>query len=209
MKYIVLSTVLLLVLTSCRNNEVLKAFDQIQESSQVSVATSMEEVNLLMQQVTDSAMANPAKYAGAFNHMNEFHNKTEALLATINQVKDSINYQIGALEDNDSGIYAMDEVFYQDDAPTAAALQLKKALENYLITAEDQLYFFPKAEKMAQAAFSTTAELKREGKQVQWLEYHYKGYPAIASVTKLTLLEQRAYQIESTFLKALLEKPQF
>lgn len=209
MKYIILSTVLLLVLTSCRNNEVLKAFDQIQENSQVSVATSMEEVNLLMQQVTDSAMANPAKYAGAFNHMNEFHNKTETLLTTIKQVKDSINNQIGALEDNDSGIYAMDEVFYQDDAPTAAALQLKKALENYLITAEDQLYFFPKAEKMAKSSFDTSTATNRDGNDVTWLEYHYKGFPAIASKTKLTLLEQSAYQIESTFLKALLEKPQF
>jgi|GEM_PF-5914608 len=209
MKYIILSTVLLLVLTSCRNNEVLKAFDQIQEVSQASVVTSMEEVNLLKQQVTDSAMANPAKYASAFNHMNEFHNKTETLLTTIKQVKDSINNQIGDLEDNDSGIYAMDEVLYQNDAPTAAALQLKKGLENYLTTVEDQLYFFPKAEKIAKTNFSTAPVTNRNGEKVAWLEYNYKGFPAIASKTKLTLLEQRAYEVESTFLKALLEKPQF
>ncbi len=209
MKYFFTITIVLLGLTSCKYGETLKAFEQIDASVQLSQEEQIKDVTALKKQVTDSAMANPARYASAFNHANEFHTKTETLLAEIRAVKELINQQMSDQPDFEEMNEHLDEVFYDGEEPSEHGLRLKKALENYLLTAEDQLYFFPEAEKMAKRAFDTAPVLNREGKEIEWLEYNYKGYPAIASKTKLTLLEQEAYKVELTFLRALLEKPQF
>lgn len=209
MKYVYLIILSAFCLSSCKYGETLEAFKLIDESANESNVVKEENVTVLLKQVTDSAMSHPDRYASAFNHANEFHTKTGTLLAEISAVKELIDQQLGNPTDYEAMDQNVDQIFFDGEEPSEHGLRLKKALENYLLTADDQLYFFPEAEKMAKRAFDTAPVLNREGKETEWLAYNYKGYPAIASKTKLTLLEQEAYEVELTFLRALLEKPQF
>ena len=45
----------------------------------------------------------------------------------------------------------------------------------------------------------------RNGETLSWLEYHYEGYPLIASLTKITALQSDIKATEESALKAMLE----
>src|SRR5690606_34345031 len=45
----------------------------------------------------------------------------------------------------------------------------------------------------------------REGRPRDWLEYHYKGFPMVASLTKLTQIQSDIKSVESEILGAMLQ----
>lgn len=52
--------------------------------------------------------------------------------------------------------------------------------------------------------FSTNEVVNRDGVKVEWLDYHYKGYPLVASLTKLTSLQSDIKTTESQVLSNML-----
>ena len=44
----------------------------------------------------------------------------------------------------------------------------------------------------------------RDGSTVDWLDYHYKGFPLVASLTKMTQLQADIKTTESEVLSAML-----
>nr|WP_081927692.1 hypothetical protein [Nonlabens ulvanivorans] len=168
-----------------------------------------KEIESLMKTITDSAMANPAVYASAYNHMNEFHTKSERLLTELQHVRGLINDQVGESGDFEKMDEDTDQLLFNGDQPSENGARFIKAIQDYNLTASDQLFFFPEAEKMAQNAFSIEDVTNRDGENVEWLTYNFKGFPAIASKTKIAMMENDVKNVESTFLKALIEKPQF
>lgn len=55
-----------------------------------------------------------------------------------------------------------------------------------------------------QREFATEPVENRDGKEIPWLEYHYQGYPLIASLTKLTQMQADVKTTESEILSAML-----
>ena len=53
--------------------------------------------------------------------------------------------------------------------------------------------------------FSTENVIDKDGKSRKYLEYHYKGMPLIASITKLSLLQSDVQNIEADLLTTILE----
>ncbi|MFY0715010.1 gliding motility protein GldM [Seonamhaeicola sp. NFXS20] len=52
--------------------------------------------------------------------------------------------------------------------------------------------------------FSTEPEINRDGRKVDWLDYHYKGFPLVASLTKMTQLQSDVKTTESEVLSQML-----
>jgi len=210
-KYIVVGLVLILTIYSCKffSDEVIESFGAIDKEIRLDTEEHSKKIMLLKQQLTDSAMSNPEKYAGAFNHMNEFHSKSERLLAELNHARNLIEEQIGTTTDYGKMDENTDSLFFIGDEYSDNGNRFVQAIKDYNLTSSDQLFFFPEAEKIAQEAFSIDTVQDRSGNEVDWFSYNYKGYPAIASIAKITLLESEVKEVEITFLKALIEKPQF
>ncbi|MFD2725340.1 type IX secretion system motor protein PorM/GldM [Hyunsoonleella rubra] len=59
--------------------------------------------------------------------------------------------------------------------------------------------------KEVQDKFSTEQEVNRDGIKVDWLDYHYKGFPLVASLTKMTQLQADIKTTESEILSKMLE----
>lgn len=55
-----------------------------------------------------------------------------------------------------------------------------------------------------QKKFATNEVTNRDGNKVAWLDYHYKGFPLVASLTKLTQLQADVKATESEVLSAML-----
>ena len=53
--------------------------------------------------------------------------------------------------------------------------------------------------------FSTEKVINRDGKEIFWLDYNYKGFPLIASLTKLTQIQADIKTTESEVLSAMLQ----
>lgn len=209
--YILFSIALLFTITACNffNNKTTEAFDAIELNVEAASLDKSEEIESLMKTITDSAMANPAVYASAYNHMNEFHTKSERLLTELQHVRGLINDQVGESGDFEKMDEDTDQLLFNGDQPSENGARFIKAIKDYNLTASDQLFFFPDAEKMAQKAFAIEDVTNRDGENVEWLTYNFKGFPAIASKTKIAMMENDVKNVESTFLKALIEKPQF
>ncbi|CAL2105347.1 Gliding motility protein GldM [Tenacibaculum sp. 190524A02b] len=54
--------------------------------------------------------------------------------------------------------------------------------------------------------FNTDKEENKDKKKVEWLKYHYEGFPLIASLTKLTQIQADIKATESDALSSLLQK---
>lgn len=210
-KYFITILLLLLSISSCKyfGTEVIESFEAIDKEVVAQNKSYTDDIAALQQQLTDSAMTNPEKFAGAFNHMNEFHTKSERLLTELQHVRELIEEQVGETGNYENLDKNIDVVFFTGNQHTDNGAQFVQAIKDFNLTASDQLFFFPKAEKMAQQAFSVDQAKDRDGNKVDWLTYNYKGFPAIASMTKISILENDVKNIETTFLKALIEKPQF
>src|SRR5690606_20306756 len=50
--------------------------------------------------------------------------------------------------------------------------------------------------------FSTEA-IKREGASIEWLKYHYEGFPLIASITKMTQIQSDVKSVQGEILSAM------
>src|SRR5690606_25256148 len=53
--------------------------------------------------------------------------------------------------------------------------------------------------------FSTEEETRRDGVKVEWLRYHFEGFPMIASLTKLTQMQADIRTTNSDILTTMLE----
>ena len=55
-----------------------------------------------------------------------------------------------------------------------------------------------------QTKFATNEVTNRDGNKIDWLDYHYKGFPLVASLTKLTQLQADVKTTESEVLSSML-----
>lgn len=62
--------------------------------------------------------------------------------------------------------------------------------------------------KSLEGNFSTTKEINRDGKEVEWLNYNYEGFPLIASLTKLTQLQADVKSTKTEILSKMLSGQQ-
>ena len=53
--------------------------------------------------------------------------------------------------------------------------------------------------------FATEPVTNRDGKVLDWLDYHYKGFPLVASLTKMTQLQADIKTTESEVMSTMLQ----
>lgn len=200
---------ILCLLISCKTDkesilETLESFNSSEENYQIESASNIQG---LLIQIQDSAMNNPDKYANAYNQSVEFHEKTQAFTTKINEVKDVLYKFIGGNEDFSNREKPADVVLFNDEKLSENGIKIKQAINTYQSSTADQLYFYPKAEKIAKEFLDISDAINKDGRTINYFTYHYKGMPAITSLTQLNKLQQQALTLEGVFLNALLDNP--
>lgn len=114
-------------------------------------------------------------------------------------VKDSLDYEAM------NSANFLDDYFFTSDRYTKKGKEFIDRIEAY----KDSLMGLlePENERLSVAIekiFDVSDPKNSEKKTIPWLEYHYKGFPLIASITNITELQTKIKNTESDILNVLL-----
>ncbi|WP_248724052.1 gliding motility protein GldM [Seonamhaeicola sp. ML3] len=192
------------------SKEVLSAFglmnEKLTQSNEAATARNEAFVASLDQKANDQ----PDKYKPlkAKAHQidllaTKFDNYLEDLKSKmIAKIEDPTDYEI-----MDKGDY-LDENFFKGDVIKDEGLDFLEQMKDFREGVAEVLEGQNGMEgiiKDVQKNFNTDDVINRDGRPVQWLDYHYKGFPLVASLTKMTQLQADIKTTESQVLSAMLQ----
>lgn len=101
----------------------------------------------------------------------------------------------------------LDEAWFTGDRLTKKGEEVMGKIESYksrikAIIGNDVKY--QKAIENFENRFDTSPELNKDGKEIDWLDYHFQGFPAIASYTKLTAMQNDVKVTEANMFNVFL-----
>ena len=189
------------------SKEVLAAFGLMNEKLTESNEATTERNNAFMAGLSDKVSEQPAKYKPLKQKADEVSQETKELNSYIQNLKatilkdvdDPTDYQV--MDKN----VVLDEYFFKSGNITPAGQEFVKKINEYRqgVTSviNDQ---YPKIAAGINQEFSTDKVTNREGQKVDWLKYNFEGFPMIASITKLTQMQNDIKTTESKVLSAML-----
>lgn len=185
--------------------EVLAAFGIMNEKLEASNAKTIENNEAYLASLGVKAEENAAKYKDLYGRAqqikamsSEYYNYLEALKTEMMaDVKDPTDYTT-----MDKSDY-LDTKFFQGEGLSEGGEEFMKRIQDYRTQVSA---IVPEGIKSSvQARFETEPVTKRDGTKQDWINYHYEGFPQVASLAKLTALQADIKATEESALKAMLE----
>lgn len=195
------------------SKEVLSAFGLMNEKFETSNKTATE-TNQQMMQALD---AKAGEAGGEFKVAAETAHKVEAATKKFydflgglkaeaskgTKAEDASNYETQDKADN------LDNSLFVGEGYTPRGTAVVSAIETYKSDMKAALGNEKKYSailKQVTDAFSTADVANKEGIKVKFLDYHFKGFPQIASVAKISAWQNDAKKAESDVISAALGK---
>ncbi|MDX1469857.1 MAG: gliding motility protein GldM [Flavobacteriaceae bacterium] len=189
------------------SKEVLSAFGLLNERIEDSNIAATVRNEAFMQGLAEKVEEQPAKYkplkaqADQIDQLStEFNQYLESVKADmVSTVDDPRDYEV-----MDKTVH-LDEKWFVGDRLTPEGEKFINEIEKYR---EGVLAVLGDDNKDIQEdiikKFSTDPVTDREGVEKSWMDYHYKGFPLVASLTKLTQMQADVKTIESEVLSTML-----
>ncbi|HET8735397.1 MAG TPA: gliding motility protein GldM [Pricia sp.] len=191
------------------SKEVLAAFGIMNEKLEASNTKTIESNDNYLANLDIKASEDPAKYADLYEdaqRIKEISSEYYQYLAGLKSdmmegVEDPKDYAV-----MDKSDY-LDQKFFQGDNLAKGGKEFMKRIQDYRTQVAA---IVPIGLKSAvEARFKTGDENgkveKRDGTKQDWINYHYEGFPQVASLAKLTALQADVKATEESALKAMLE----
>ncbi len=190
------------------SKEVLSAFglmnEKLTESNEAATERNAEFMASLAQQAIDQ----PEKYVPLKEKAEKISNLANDFNIYLTDLKAKMSATVEDPEDYeimDKGDY-LDEHFFIGDKLKPEGQEFLDHISKFRNEVVDVLADEPKYAKISEDVknkFDTEPIKNRDGNSVDWLEYHYKGYPLVASLTKMTQLQADIKTTESEVLSAM------
>jgi len=194
------------------SKEVLTAFGLMNEQVVESNMTATERNNKFKQGLDEKASEQPGKYLSLKNKAdsiselaNNLYNHLESIKTSAlenSKLEDVTDYEVMDKAD------AIDEMFFVGKVLAPAGQQLLDEMKIFRDGVSEVLKTNLSLQDITDDVikkFSTNSLVDREGVERDWIEYHYMGYPLVASITKFTMLQADIKTIESELLSAMLQ----
>lgn len=192
------------------SKEVLQAFGLIEENLSSSNVALADMNATALTGLKKSAVEKPAQYKEAAERAEKVAKLSNDYNAYLEGLKGKLSASIEPGSEKDYQVQdktdIFDELFFQGDKLTPEGEKFKTMMSDYksgLVNALGEGYDEVKEE--LNSKFSTGEVEDREGIKREYMEYNYKGYPLIASKTKLTLLQNEVRNIESDVMGQLVQ----
>ncbi|MCL7753711.1 gliding motility protein GldM [Polaribacter sp. Z022] len=98
----------------------------------------------------------------------------------------------------------LDEYFFKGDKYTAEGQEFLDKINGYRTDVTNVLGTDSNFASLLTKRFSTNEVTNRDGKTIKWLDYRYKGFPLIASLTNLTQMQADIKNTEADIVADLL-----
>ncbi|MCK0157320.1 gliding motility protein GldM [Cellulophaga sp. F20128] len=191
------------------SKEVLAAFGLMNEKMEVSNKKTTDNNIAFLEGLETKASEDAAKYAEDYKKAQkvqklsqEYYDYLEALKnAMTKEVEDPTDYQV-----MDKSDY-LDQKFFNGEGLAEGGKEFMQKIKDY--RAEVSLLVPAGLKESVVARFETgdaNGKVEKKDKTKQdWINYHYEGFPLIASLTKITALQSDIKSTEEDALKAMLE----
>jgi len=187
------------------SKEVLTAFGLMNEKLTESNVQTSNRNEAFMAGLDEKVAEQPKKYAPLKAKAVKVDSLSNLLTTYLEDLKsellikqvDKQNYEI---MDNS---HNLDVLFFQSGRVSPRGEEFVKLVDAYregvvAIVGEN----YPAIAKKVETDFSTE-DIKREGANIEWLKYHYEGFPLIASVTKMTQIQSDVKSVQGEVLSAM------
>jgi gliding motility-associated protein GldM len=159
-----------------------------------------------MQGLNQLASDQPEKYAPLKKQAEAVNSVSKKYFDYLEELKASMK---GTVEDPtdyvvmDKGDF-LDQKFFQGDKLSPEGEEFINNMNSYRTEMLSIVGEGNSSSERLKKEFTPDPETNREGIEVDYMDYHYKGYPLIASIAKVTLLQSEVKSLESDVLGNLL-----
>ncbi|KOS07794.1 gliding motility protein GldM [Flavobacterium akiainvivens] len=196
------------------SKEVLSAFGLMNEKFESSNKDAQSNNEALYATLASKAGENAAQYGEAKKVADQVQKVSADFYAYIESLKVDITKEIEKVDGKlpyeamDKGD-KIDETWFSGDGYSKKGQEVVAAIDKYRTEMAALLAGNPKFVSVIRdvnAKFATADVKDREGVTKKFLDYHYKGFPAIASLTKLSAMQNDVETIEAAIYSAALGK---
>jgi len=191
------------------SKEVLAAFGLMNEKLEVSNAKTADNNLAFLSGLETKANEDAAKYADDYKKGQEVQKLSQEYFDYLEAIKkemmmgveDPTDYQV-----MDKSDY-LDQKFFSGDNLAEGGKEFMKRIQDYRSKVSELV---PSRLKTSVIARFETGDAngkveKKDKTKQDWINYHYEGFPLIASLTKITALQADIKSTEEDALKAMLE----
>ncbi|WP_461588094.1 type IX secretion system motor protein PorM/GldM [Winogradskyella sp.] len=198
------------------SKEVLSAFGLMEAKFVDANNDTTEKNTALLEDLVNKAEEKPEDFAVPANKAKEVSRVSNEFFSYIETLKRDLlkagDYKVDAktgklpfeaMDKTD----ILDEMWFTGDRLTKAGKEVMSKIEEYKTNIKDILgtdVKYKKAIESFDKRFSTEKVANKDGKKIDWLDYHYKGFPAIASYTKLTAMQNDVKVTEANMFNLFL-----
>lgn len=201
-KYSLLFTLLLTIGCKHSNNEVLEAFDIMNEKLGENIISLQQEIDSLYRLLKDNNFK--TQYDEFLVVSNDLQNYISFIKTKItnnlgkqfgSKPKEEIDYeQLGNSSISDS-------ILFENDKSSNIGNKLVEKINEFSEKAQLSFKDFHELTEKVKKNFNSDSIDK-----TLWLEYHFKGFPAVATLTKLTQIQSDISEVKKNILIKILEK---
>ncbi|MGI9548276.1 MAG: gliding motility protein GldM [Flavobacteriaceae bacterium] len=194
------------------SKEVLAAFGLMNEKLEASNNKTSENNLAFFENLETKASEDAAKYAELYKDAQKIKQLSKEYFDYLENLKeqmvkdteDPTDYQV-----MDKSDY-LDQKLFQGDNLAPEGKEFMKRITEYRSQVIAILGDgFPQVKDVVNARFKTGDDngkvVRRDGVKIDWINYHYEGFPLIASLTKLTSIQSDIKASEEAALKAMLQ----
>jgi len=198
------------------SKEVLSAFGLMEAKFSESNVTTTETNEALLADLITKAGEKPDEFAVAANKAQQINVISDEFFKYIETLKIDLLKNGGYAIDPETGKLPfeqmdktdiLDEMWFTGDRLTKAGAAVLEKIEKYKTDVKQVLgtdVKYKKAKESFDKRFSTAKVVNKDGKKIDWLDYNYKGFPAIASYTKLTAMQNDVKVTEASMFNLFL-----
>ncbi|AXG68238.1 hypothetical protein KORDIASMS9_00431 [Kordia sp. SMS9] len=198
------------------SKEVLSAFGLMEAKFADSNTATTDRNDKLLKELKVKADENPKEFKAPAARAQQVKIASDKFYAYLEELKKDLIKQGKYEVDAETGKLPfesmdktdiLDEAWFTGDGLTVKGKEVMANIEEYKTAINDILAtdenYRGKAEEFAKT-FSTDKVENKDGKKIDWLDYHFQGFPAIASYTKLTAMQNDVKVTESDMFSLFL-----
>ena len=188
------------------SKEVLSAFGFMNEKLTVNNISTTQKNNEAYANLATKASEQTAKFGPLKAQADKIKKSSSEFYSYLADLKNKMTADIEDKKDYErmDKTSFLDEYFFKGDKYTPEGQEFLNEINSYRTELIDVLGTDSKFAPIIKDRFSTEEQTNRDGKTIKWLDYRYKGFPLVASLTNLTQMQADIKNTESDILNSLL-----
>jgi len=188
------------------SKEVLSAFGFMNEKlTENNISTTLKN-NEAYANLATKAREQAAKFDELNNQAIQIKSYSLEFYTYLEELKDKMTLDIEDKQDYEAmdKTASFDEYFFKGDKFTSEGEEFLNKINGYRTDVSAVLGKDSKFLSILTKRFSTNDDTNRDGKTIKWLEYRFKGFPLVASITNLTQMQSDIKNTEADIVADLL-----